>query len=82
MNNAEKDFCGTPEAMAAFIRSTRRPGERPSGYDSRHDFEFAVVLAEEMGERGETLLAELMKMKKTSEVESEPGVTAQDLVAV
>ncbi|GBU22994.1 hypothetical protein R80B4_02907 [Fibrobacteres bacterium R8-0-B4] len=82
MNNAEKDFCGTPEAMAAFIRSTRRPGEGPDGYDSRLSFEDAVAYAEVIGEAGKTVLAELMKMEGASEVESEPEVTAHELVAV
>jgi len=83
MNNAELQFWGTPEAMAAFVRRTRRPGEGPRGYDSRHDFEFAVIFAEELGEAGETLLAELMKMKEASEA-AEPmlEVTAHELVAV
>jgi hypothetical protein len=79
MNNAELEFWGAPEAMAAFIRRTRRPNEGPRGYDSRHDFEFAVIFAEELGEAGETLLAELMKMKEASEAESEPEAAAHEL---
>ncbi|MDR2592086.1 MAG: hypothetical protein LBC59_04700 [Chitinispirillales bacterium] len=84
MNSAEKDFWGDPEAMAAFIRRARRPGEGPSGYDSRLSFEDAVAYAEVIGEAGETVLAELLKMKGASEVESKPNPepAARELVAV
>jgi hypothetical protein len=82
MNSAELAFWGTPETMRDFLKSVLRPGEEPDGYDSRHCFEYAEALAENIGEAGESLRAELMKMKAASEVEPEPKVTAQELVAV
>jgi len=82
MNSAEIQFWGTPETLGGFLRMIRRPGEEPDGYDSRHDFEFALSLAESLGEAGETLYAELLKMKTASETESEPEEIAQELVAV
>jgi len=82
MNSAELQFWGNLETMMGYLRSVRRPGEGPDGYDDRHDFEDTVTFAECLGEAGETLLAELMKMKEASEVEPEPEVTAHELVAV
>jgi hypothetical protein len=82
MNNAELQFWGTPETLRDFLGSVMRPGEKPCGYDSRHPFAFAEALAENLGEAGETLRAELMKMESVSEIEPEPEVTAQELVAV
>jgi hypothetical protein len=80
MNSAELQFWGTPETMRDFLKSVLRPGEEPDSYDSRHCFEYAEALAENIGEAGESLHAELMKM--TSETEPTPDVTAQELVAV
>jgi hypothetical protein len=82
MNSAELQFWGSVETMREYLSWVRRPGEEPGRYDDRHDFEDAVVYAEVIGEAGETLYAELMKMKAASEVEPEPEVTAQELVAV
>jgi hypothetical protein len=82
MNSAEIQFWGTPEMLGGFVRMIRRPGEEPDGYDSRHDFEFALALSESLGEAGETLRSELLKMKAASEAESEPEEIAQELVAV
>jgi len=82
MNRAELQFWGSVETMMGYLRSVRRPGEELDRYDDRYDFEETVVFAECLGEAGETLLAELMKMKAASEVEPESEVTAQELVAV
>jgi len=70
MNTAEKEVWGDAEALKEYLRSVRRPGEKPNGYDSRHSFEFAVAHAKALGEAGETLFAELMKMKTHSEAKT------------
>ncbi|GBU21386.1 hypothetical protein R80B4_01275 [Fibrobacteres bacterium R8-0-B4] len=82
MNSAELAFWGTPETMWGFLRSVMRPGEEPDGYDDRHCFEFAEALAENIGEAGETLRAELLKMKGVSETAPEPEAAVQELVEV
>jgi len=82
MNNAELQFWGNLETMMGYLRSVRRPGEEPDRYDDRYDFEDTVTFAECLGEAGETLLAELMKMKEASEIEPKPEAVAQELVAV
>jgi hypothetical protein len=79
MNNAEIRFWGTQEAITDFLDMTMRPGEEPDGYDSRHSYEFAVGIAKGIGEAGETVLAELMKMKEASEAEFKPEATAHEL---
>jgi hypothetical protein len=83
MNSAELQFWGSVEAMKEYLSWVRPPNEEMGRYDDRHDFEFSVIFAEELGEAGETLLAELMKMKEASEV-AEPTleVTTQESVAV
>jgi len=82
MNNAELQFWGDFETMMEYLDWVRRPGEELDGYDDRHDFEETVIFAECLGEAGETLLAELMKMKEASDAEHEPEMTAHELVAV
>jgi len=82
MNSAEIRFWGNQEAITDFLDMTRRPSEEPGRYDDRHDFEFSVGIAESLGEAGETLLAELMKMKEASETEPKPEVATKELVAV
>lgn len=66
MTTAETNFWGTLDSLRDFLDSVRRPGEEPSGYDSRFSFDDAVAYAKVIGEAGETLLAELMKMKAQS----------------
>lgn len=75
----EKNFWGTSEAMAKYLRSVRRPGEERNGYDNRPGFEYAVMDMESIGEAGETILAELMKMKEPPQIGSE---SAKPRVAV
>jgi len=67
MNNAEKKFWGTEEAMEKYLRSVRFPDEELKRYDSGRSFEYAVMDMESIGEAGETVLAELMKMKVQAE---------------
>jgi hypothetical protein len=79
MNNAEKEFWGSKEKMERYLNSVRRPGEELDGFDDRPSVDEAIVFAEVWGDACETLLAELMKMKEASEVESEPEAAAQEL---
>jgi len=79
MNSAEKEYWGDVETMMEYLRSVRRPGEEPDGYDDRDSFEYAVMEMETLGEAGETALAELMKMKALAEKRS---VAATPKVAV
>jgi len=71
MNNAEKNFWGNAEAMAEYLRSVRRPGEPLKRYGNNPDVDEAIVYAKCLGEAGETLLAELMKMKAVNEAHTE-----------
>jgi len=70
MNNAEKNFWGTEEAMEKYLRGVRHPSEGLERYDSGRSFEYAVMDMESIGEAGETILAELMKMKAQYEKHS------------
>jgi len=82
MNSAELKFWGTPEAMWDFLESVRLPGEESVGYDDRYCFEYAEALADNIGEAGETLRAELLKMKYAAEAEAKTGATVRELAAV
>jgi len=68
MNTAEKEYWGSMDALNEYLAAVRRPDEEPHGYDDRASVDEALVYAKVLGEAGETLLAELMKMKARSEV--------------
>jgi hypothetical protein len=79
MNNAEKEFWGSNEKMEKYLRSVRQHGEELDGFDDRPSVDEAIIFAEVWGEACETLLAELLKMKNASNIESKPKLTAQEL---
>jgi hypothetical protein len=76
MNDAEKEYWGSIEALKEYLGSVRFPNEEPHGYDDRASVDEAIVYAKVLGEAGKTLLAELMKMKATAETKAESRPTA------
>ncbi len=70
MNNAEKEYWGSMDALNEYLEAVRRPDEEPQGYDDRPSFEEAEVYAKWLGEAGKTLFAELMKMKAKPEIKT------------